>query len=111
MTKPEKNALIQPMIKVCETIIATFPFIAPIMPSMAFGSVNGFGGGFPLLSGSARNLPSFTASAKAAFLSLKCEADKTDWLFRRLIARISCRCSRTFAGDCFFGALVRRTVA
>lgn len=61
MTNPEKKALIQPMIKVCGTIIATLPFIMPIMPSIIAGSVIGLGRGFPLLSGSARKAPSLKA--------------------------------------------------
>lgn len=58
ITNPEKKALIQPIISVCGIIIAMFPFIIPIMPSMAAGSDIGFGLGLPLDSGSARNLPS-----------------------------------------------------
>ena len=50
-TKPLKNALIQPIIIVCGTIIVMFPFIIPIIPSMAAGSVIGFAGGCPLPSG------------------------------------------------------------
>ena len=55
------------MIKLCGTIIATWPFIIPIMPSIIAGSLMGFARGFPLASGSARNFPSFTPSAKASF--------------------------------------------
>jgi len=43
MTKPLKNALIHPIINVCGIIIAMFPFIIPIIPSIAAGSVIGFG--------------------------------------------------------------------
>jgi len=43
ITNPLKNALIHPIIKVCGTIIAIFPFIMPIIPSIAAGSVIGFG--------------------------------------------------------------------
>lgn len=57
ITKPAKNALIQPIITVCGTIIIIFPFIMPIMPSMAAGSVIGFAAGFPLFSGSLRKVP------------------------------------------------------
>jgi hypothetical protein len=59
ITKPEKKALIHPIIKLCGIIIAMFPFIMPIMPSMAAGSLIGFGLGLPLDSGSARNFPSW----------------------------------------------------
>jgi len=61
-TNPAKNALIHPIISVCGTIIATLPFIAPIMPSIIAGSPIGFALGFPLASGSARNLPSLNAA-------------------------------------------------
>lgn len=57
ITNPEKNALIQPMISVCGTIIAMFPFIIPIIPSIAAGSVIGFGAACPFLSGSLRKVP------------------------------------------------------
>lgn len=50
-TNPLKKALIHPMMSVCGTIMVMFPFIIPIMPSMAAGSVMGFAGGWPLLSG------------------------------------------------------------
>lgn len=43
MTKPAKKALIQDMISVCGIIMAMFPFIIPIMPSMAAGSDIGLG--------------------------------------------------------------------
>jgi hypothetical protein len=46
------------MINVCGIIIVICPFIMPIMPSIAAGSLIGFGLGFPLSSGSARNFPS-----------------------------------------------------
>ena len=58
ITKPAKKAFIQPIINVCGTIIATFPFMAPISPSICDGSVIGFGLGFPRASGSARKAPS-----------------------------------------------------
>ena len=63
-TNPEKNALIHPIIKVCGTIIAIFPFIIPIMPSIAAGSVMGFAAGLPLLSGSVRKAPSLNAETR-----------------------------------------------
>ena len=43
-TKPWKKKLIQPMMTICGTIITICVFIWPIMPSMAAGSVSGFGG-------------------------------------------------------------------
>lgn len=61
MTNPAKKALIQLMIKVCGTIIAIFPFIIPIIPSIAAGSVIGFGAAFPLFPGSLRKAPSLYA--------------------------------------------------
>jgi hypothetical protein len=59
MTNPEKKALIHPIIKLCGIIIAIFPFIIPIIPSIAAGSLIGFGLGLPRDSGSARNFPSW----------------------------------------------------
>lgn len=67
MTNPEKKAFIHPIINVCGTIMATFPFIMPIMPSIMAGSDIGFGLGLPLASGSARNFPSWYADTIYAF--------------------------------------------
>lgn len=64
ITNPAKNALIHPIIKVCGIIIAMFPFIMPIIPSIAAGSVIGFAAGLPLASGSFRNVPSLYADTK-----------------------------------------------
>ena len=64
ITNPAKKALIHPIIKVCGTIIAIFPFIIPIMPSIAAGSVIGFAAGLPLFSGSLRNVPSLYAETR-----------------------------------------------
>lgn len=61
MTNPAKKALIQLMINVCGTIIAMFPFIIPIIPSIAAGSVIGFGAAFPRFPGSLRKAPSLYA--------------------------------------------------
>lgn len=58
ITNPAKNAFIQLIINVCGTIIAIFPFIIPIIPSIAAGSVIGFGAAFPLFPGSLRKVPS-----------------------------------------------------
>ena len=58
ITKPAKNAFIQPIMTVCGIIIIIFPFIIPIMPSIAAGSVIGFAGALPLFSGSLRKMPS-----------------------------------------------------
>jgi len=63
-TKPAKNALIHPIISVCGIIIAMFPFIIPIIPSIAAGSVIGFACALPLFSGSFRNFPSLYAETK-----------------------------------------------
>jgi hypothetical protein len=77
------------MINVCDTIIATLPFIIPIMPSIAAGSVIGFGGGLPRFSGSPRKLPSFAADEKCALRDSK-DAEEMEWLFvRRLAPRMS----------------------
>lgn len=57
MTKPLKKALIQLMIKVCGIIIVILPFIMPIIPSIAAGSVIGFAGAPFFLSGSFRYAP------------------------------------------------------
>ena len=43
-TKPWKKKLIQPMMTIWGTIITICVFIWPIIPSMAAGSVSGFGG-------------------------------------------------------------------
>lgn len=64
ITKPAKKALIQLIINVCGIIMAIFPFIIPIIPSMAAGSVIGFPAGLPLLSGSFRNAPSLNADTR-----------------------------------------------
>lgn len=64
MTNPAKKALIQLMISVCGIIIAMFPFIIPIIPSIAAGSVIGFGAAFPLFSGSFRKAPSLYADTR-----------------------------------------------
>jgi len=95
MTNPEKNALIHPMIKVCGTIIAKFPFIMPIIPSIAAGSDMGFGLGLPLASGSAKNFPSWYADTMYAFLAWKEEGDNTFAFVRRVIPRTSARCCRS----------------
>lgn len=52
------------MIKVCGIIIAMLPFIIPIMPSIAAGSVIGFAAGLPLASGSLRKVPSLYAETR-----------------------------------------------
>ena len=57
ITNPLKNALIQPIIKVCGMIIVIFPFIIPIMPSIAAGSDIGLGAACPFLSGSFKYVP------------------------------------------------------
>jgi hypothetical protein len=42
-TKPWKKKLIHPMMIICGTIITIWVFIPDIMPSIAAGSVKGFG--------------------------------------------------------------------
>ena len=64
ITNPAKKALIQLMISVCGIIIAMFPFIIPIIPSIAAGSVIGFGAALPLFSGSLRKAPSLYADTR-----------------------------------------------
>lgn len=64
ITNPAKKALIQLMISVCGIIIAIFPFIIPIIPSIAAGSVIGFGAALPLFSGSLRKAPSLYADTR-----------------------------------------------
>ena len=67
ITKPAKKALIQLMISVCGTIIIMLPFMAPMSPSMAAGSMAGFPpppAAFPSPSGSFRNLPSLKAATR-----------------------------------------------
>jgi len=95
MTYPEKNALIQPMIKLCGTIIATLPFIIPIMPSIIAGSLSGFGLPCPLAPKSAKNLPSLIPSMYASFRRSKLALEICWWLLRRFWARMRDRCSRS----------------
>lgn len=64
MTNPEKNALIQLMIKVCGIIIIMLPFIIFIMASMPAGSAMGLAGAWPRFSGSLRNAPFLYALIK-----------------------------------------------
>jgi hypothetical protein len=66
------------MIRLCGTIIATFPFIMPIMPSIIAGSLMGLGLGLFFASGSARNLPSLVPSRKASLRRSKA-ALETCW--------------------------------
>ena len=91
MTKPAKKALIQLMINVCGIIIAMLPFIMPIMPSIAAGSVMGLGAACPRPSGPLfRKAPFLYALTSWVFLVSKTDEDKTaEALFRRLIPRIS----------------------
>ncbi len=103
ITKPEKNALIHPMINVCGIIIAMLPFIMPIIPSIAAGSLIGFGLGLPLMSGSAKNLPSWYACTIYAFLAEKTAGDKTLAFWRRLRPRANDRCCRILGRSCFLG--------
>lgn len=60
-TNPLKNALTHPIINVCGIIIAIFPFIIPIMPSIAAGSVIGLLAPFPLALLSFKKFPSLNS--------------------------------------------------
>lgn len=111
ITKPEKKALIQPMINVCGTIIATLPFIIPIMPSIIAGSDMGLGGGFPRPSRSARNEPSLNPDTRYALRVSNAEGDITFAFDRSMTPRNRERCSRIFPRGCFLGAVWSRTVA
>ena len=111
ITKPAKKALIQPMISVCGIIIAMFPFIMPIMPSMAAGSVIGLPAGLPRFSGSLRNVPSLYADTRYCFREAKAAEEMAEEFDRRLIPRRRDRCSRRAGSACFFGVVCSRTVA
>ena len=64
-TNPWKKKLIQPMMTICGTIITICVFMPAIIPSMAAGSVSGFGGvlasASPLGGPSLRYVPSANA--------------------------------------------------
>ena len=94
MTNPAKKALIQPMISVWGIIIAIFPFIMPIIPSMAAGSVIGLPAGLPRFSGSLRNVPSLYAVTRYCLREAKAVGEIAEELERRLIPRRRDRCSR-----------------
>ena len=111
MTKPAKKALIQPMISVWGIIIAIFPFIMPIIPSMAAGSVIGLPAGLPRFSGSLRNVPSLYAVTRYCLREAKAVEEIAEELERRLIPRRRDRCSRCTCSSCFFGVVCSRTVA
>lgn len=91
--------------------MAMFPFIMPIMPSIAAGSVIGFGAAFPLLSGSLRKAPSLNAETMYSLRDSKAEREMADELVRRLTPRRRERCSRRAASSCFLGVVAKRTVA
>lgn len=111
MTKPEKKALIHPIIRDCETIMATLPFIIPIIPSIIAGSDIGLGGGLPRFSGSARKAPFSASAAKRSFLTRNAVGDIADAFPLRLAPRINDLCSRILGIVCFLGADCKRTVA
>lgn len=111
MTNPAKNALIQLIINVCGIIIAIFPFIMPIIPSIAAGSVIGFPAGLPLFSGSLRKTPSLYAETRYALREANDEGEMALALLRRLTPRRRARCSRRAGKVCFFGVVARRIVA
>lgn len=111
MTKPEKNALIHPMIRVCGIIMAMLPFIMPIIPSIAAGSLMGFGLGLPLSSGSAKNLPSWYACTMYAFLAEKAAGESTLAFWRSVRPRASERFCRILGRSCFLGVDCRSVMA
>jgi len=72
-TKPWKKKLIHPIITICGTIITICVFIPAIMPSMAAGSVIGFGGadGASLFGGpSLRYFPAVKASERCCDIDM-----------------------------------------
>lgn len=111
MTKPAKKALIQPMISVWGIIIAIFPFIIPIIPSMAAGSVIGLPAGLPRFSGSFRNIPSLYADTRYCLREANAAAETATQFVRRLIPRSRDLCSRMVRSSCFFGVVCSSTVA
>ena len=111
ITKPAKKALIQPMISVWGIIMAMLPFIMPIIPSMAAGSVIGLPAGLPRFSGSFRNVPSLYADTRYCFREAKATGEMVEELQRRLIPRRSDRCSLRAGSSCFFGVACNKTVA
>jgi hypothetical protein len=98
------------MISVCGTIMATLPFIAPIIPSIIAGSPIGLALGLPLPSGSARNLPSLKAATKYCFRARKEDLGRTEELVRRLMPRRRERVSRSLGRGRGLGADWRRMV-
>lgn len=111
ITKPAKKALIQPMISVWGIIIAMFPFIMPIIPSMAAGSVIGLPAGLPRFSVSFRNVPSLYADTRYCLREAKATEETAEELERRLIPRRRDRCSRRAGSPCCFGVVCNKTVA
>ena len=111
ITKPAKKALIQLMISVWGIIIAIFPFIMPIIPSMAAGSVIGLPAGLPRFSGSFRNIPSLYADTRYCLREAKAVAEIAEEFERRLIPRRRDRCSRIVGSSCFLGVVCSSTVA
>jgi len=65
------------MIKEFGMIMAIWFFIIPISPSMALGSVSGFGGGWLRFSGSLRNAPDSNAVINAPRRDVKLDLDST----------------------------------
>lgn len=111
ITKPAKNALIQLMINVWGIIIAILPFIMPIIPSIAAGSVIGFPAGLPRFSGSLRKTPSLYAEIRYALREANEEGDMALAFVRRLMPRSRERCSLRAGSVCFFGVVASRIVA
>lgn len=98
------------MISVCGTIIATLPFIMPIIPSIAAGSDIGFARGAPLFSGSARNNPVLKAPTRYSLRVRKDERGRLEAFVRRLMPRRRERCSRSLGARSGFGGVWRRRV-
>lgn len=85
--------------------MATLLFIIPIMPSIAAGSVIGFGRALPLASGLARKDPSLYAWTRYALRAWKDVGDMAFAFVRRLTPRRRLRCSRILPSGCFLGVV------
>lgn len=99
------------MIIVLGMIMAICPFMAPIMPSMALGSVMGFGGAWPRFSGLLRYAPD---SYAAVSTSRRASNDRREsaWKFcRTLMPCTRLRCSRWARCSRALGTFAKRTVA
>jgi len=111
ITNPAKNAFIQLMIKVCGIIIIMFPFIIPIIPSIAAGSVIGFPAGLPWLSTSLRKTPPLKLWTIYSRRGINALCSSWAKLVRRLTPRRSDRCSRSAGAARGLGVVANRVVA